>query len=129
MIKVTPKCKESLFGCCKDNYSPSKGFNYEGCPEYCDCDPYGAYSDLCDDSGQCLCKPGVTGKRCNVCKPHFWGFEKSVYFTGCKRKFGLLKSYVFSFTHCYFPPIFKIRKINDSTRFFTLTCKFKRSEC
>ncbi|XP_075241307.1 agrin-like isoform X2 [Convolutriloba macropyga] len=85
MLKISPPCSERATGCCKDNYSPAKGYNYEGCPEYCDCDPYGSYSDLCDDKGQCLCKPGVGGSRCDSCLANYWGFEKSVYFGGCRK--------------------------------------------
>ncbi|XP_072886990.1 laminin subunit beta-3-like [Hemitrygon akajei] len=48
------------------------------CPDYyyrlgtecmrCDCDRHGSESFVCDRStGQCLCQPGITGRRCNEC--------------------------------------------------------------
>ena len=37
----------------------------EGC-KYCDCDPGGALSNDCDHAtGQCQCRPHVTGRRCD----------------------------------------------------------------
>ncbi|XP_067913691.1 laminin subunit beta-3 [Heterodontus francisci] len=53
--------------------------NMQKCPDYyyslgtecvrCDCDPSGTEAGGCDKStGQCLCRAGFTGRRCNECK-------------------------------------------------------------
>ena len=47
----------------------------EGC-KACDCDPGGAYDNNCDvTTGQCKCRPHVTGRRCDTPEPsHFAPF-------------------------------------------------------
>jgi len=61
------------------------------CTTECACDrvgtvhPHGDAANRgplpCDlDSGRCLCKPGVGGRRCDRCLPGFWGFGSA----GCK---------------------------------------------
>ena len=53
----------------------------------CACDLVGTVDPgtgvlLCDrHSGQCQCKPGVTGRKCDQCLPNHWGFSRD----GCKR--------------------------------------------
>ncbi|XP_058846993.1 LOW QUALITY PROTEIN: laminin subunit alpha-5-like [Acipenser ruthenus] len=47
----------------------------------CNCSPCGTAS--CDPrTGQCQCKPGVTGARCDRCKDGFYGYDSC---TGCQR--------------------------------------------
>ena len=41
----------------------------------CDCDPVGSRGTLCDTSGQCSCKRGVSGLKCESCLPGFFGLE------------------------------------------------------
>ena len=52
-----------------------------GCSRGCDCDPTGSEPntiDLCAGvGGQCRCKPGVTGRRCDRCSPGGYGFGTS----------------------------------------------------
>ncbi|BHF70543.1 laminin subunit [Sparganum proliferum] len=59
-----------------------------GC-QPCHCDPLGTLAvsgtqqiGACDqETGQCTCKSGVTGLRCDKCRPGFFGFESG---KGCK---------------------------------------------
>ncbi len=54
-----------------------------GC-ETCKCDPMGAYNISCSvNTGQCFCKPGVTGQHCDRCLPNHYGFSSE----GCSRMF------------------------------------------
>lgn len=48
----------------------------------CNCDLTGAVNPMTCDSygGQCVCKPGVMGRRCNECKPGFFNFTQN----GCQ---------------------------------------------
>ena len=46
-----------------------------GC-ETCKCNPMGAYNISCSvNTGQCFCKPGVTGQHCDRCLPNHYGFS------------------------------------------------------
>lgn len=52
----------------------------QGC-EACNCDPVGSLNTSCDViTGQCKCRPGVTGQRCDVCEAYHYGFS----YEGCK---------------------------------------------
>lgn len=58
-------------------------------PGTCQCNPYGSYKGTCDpSSGQCSCKPGVGGQKCDRCEPGFWNFRGIVTenMSGCTRK-------------------------------------------
>ncbi|KIH63236.1 laminin EGF-like protein [Ancylostoma duodenale] len=47
----------------------------------CECDPVGSDGEACDlHSGQCVCKPGVTGLKCDQCQPNHYGLSVE----GCK---------------------------------------------
>lgn len=47
----------------------------------CQCNPQGSLSSECNPhGGQCLCKPGVVGRRCDLCAPGYYGFGP----TGCQ---------------------------------------------
>ena len=47
----------------------------------CNCDLEGSYNRTCDPiTGQCQCRLGVTGQRCDACEPYQYGFSRE----GCK---------------------------------------------
>ncbi|BFZ20658.1 hypothetical protein BsWGS_23697 [Bradybaena similaris] len=46
----------------------------------CGCNQVGSISLQCDGSGQCPCKPGVTGQRCDRCLPNYFDFSD----VGCR---------------------------------------------
>lgn len=59
----------------------------------CQCNVYGSYKGTCDPAtGQCSCKPGVGGQKCDRCEPGFWNFRGIVTenMSGCTRKETLL---------------------------------------
>ena len=54
-------------------------FLFLGC-EACRCDHVGSFNTSCEETtGQCYCRPGVTGKLCNECMKNHWGFT----YQGC----------------------------------------------
>lgn len=58
-------------------------------PGTCQCNPYGSYGGSCDPgTGQCSCKPGVGGLKCDRCEPGFWNFRGIVTDgrSGCTRE-------------------------------------------
>ena len=72
--------KSSVSCYCKEGYTGplcdrcAKGFfgypqNKDGFCESCDCNVEGIVSDECDElTGQCNCRQGVTGRRCDKCE-------------------------------------------------------------
>uniref|UniRef100_A0A8C3R903 Agrin n=1 Tax=Cyanoderma ruficeps TaxID=181631 RepID=A0A8C3R903_9PASS len=69
-------CSQTVYGCCPDNVTLALGVGAAGCPSTCQCNPYGSYGGSCDPgSGQCSCKPGVGGLKCDRCEPGFWDFR------------------------------------------------------
>ena len=44
------------------------------------CSDTGSEDLQCDDQGQCQCKPGVTGQRCDRCEDNYYDFSIS----GCR---------------------------------------------
>lgn len=76
-------CKTNVIGLrcdtCRPNTTSLSADNPDGC-EGCSCNSIGAVSSVCDTAtGQCTCKPGVTGVRCDQCMPGFTGLSS----TGC----------------------------------------------
>jgi len=58
----------------------------------CRCNTLGSVGATCDPAtGQCRCKHGVGGMRCDRCEPSFWGIQKIALTPdngrGCIRKF------------------------------------------
>ncbi|NXI51249.1 LAMC2 protein, partial [Chloroceryle aenea] len=64
---------------CKDGFFRQRD---EDCCLPCRCHPQGSLSPQCDSDGQCSCKAGVMGKKCDQCQP---GFE-SLSEAGCQRR-------------------------------------------
>ncbi|NXW62148.1 LAMC2 protein, partial [Eurystomus gularis] len=63
---------------CKEGFFRQRD---EDCCLPCRCHTQGSLSMQCDSYGQCSCKPGVMGKKCDQCQP---GFE-SLSEAGCQR--------------------------------------------
>ena len=82
------KCSDSWHGCCPDGKTAARGPNGAGCPSLCNCNRLGSVSDTCNpETGQCECKPGVGGLKCDRCMPGYWGLPKiSEGHPGCIRK-------------------------------------------
>ncbi|XP_041975389.1 agrin-like isoform X3 [Aricia agestis] len=77
-------CQESWYGCCADGVTAAKGPGGGGCPSQCGCHRLGASSELCDEAGQCSCRPGVGGLKCDRCEPGYWGLPRiGTGHTGC----------------------------------------------
>ncbi|XP_049877117.1 agrin-like [Pectinophora gossypiella] len=80
-------CSEGPYGCCSDGSTAATGPNEEGCPitsSTCGCNRLGSVSDRCDESGQCVCRPGVGGEKCDRCEPGYWGLPRiGTGHTGC----------------------------------------------
>ncbi|XP_053280013.1 agrin isoform X2 [Pleuronectes platessa] len=76
VLKAAQHCSLSVYGCCSDNMTAASGVGLAGCPSTCQCNPYGSYKGTCDPAtGQCSCKPGVGGQKCDRCEPGFWNFR------------------------------------------------------
>lgn len=85
------KCADSWHGCCPDGKTAALGPDGAGCPSLCGCNRLGSVSDTCNpETGQCECKPGVGGLKCDRCMPGYWGLPKiSEGHQGCIRKIGI----------------------------------------
>ncbi|XP_047434809.1 netrin-1 [Mugil cephalus] len=75
---VCQKCRHHTAGrhCqyCQNGYTRdhSKPINHRKACQPCQCHPLGAVGGWCNQtSGQCLCRDGVTGLRCNRCAPGY----------------------------------------------------------
>ncbi|XP_025268706.1 agrin isoform X5 [Camponotus floridanus] len=71
------KCADSWHGCCPDGKTAALGPDGAGCPSLCNCNRLGSVSDTCNpETGQCECRPGVGGLKCDRCMPGYWGLPK-----------------------------------------------------
>ncbi|TRY59547.1 hypothetical protein DNTS_012239 [Danionella cerebrum] len=65
-------CRENTAGphCerCRENHFRS---SLNQTCQSCDCDVMGSVSLQCDSEGVCSCSPGVSGVKCDICKPGF----------------------------------------------------------
>uniref|UniRef100_UPI0040386C35 agrin-like n=1 Tax=Callospermophilus lateralis TaxID=76772 RepID=UPI0040386C35 len=69
-------CAQTPYGCCQDNVTAARGVGLAGCPSTCQCNPHGSYRGTCDPAtGQCSCRPGVGGLKCDRCELGFWNFR------------------------------------------------------
>jgi len=80
-------------GRCTNCQKNTAGIHCERCKEYhyretrnevckpCNCNQVGSLSLSCNNQGRCACKPGITGDKCDNCKPGYYGFSSS----GCRR--------------------------------------------
>lgn len=77
LLPVSPQhCAQTPYGCCQDNVTAARGVGLAGCPGACQCNAHGSYSSTCDPvTGQCSCRPGVGGLKCDRCEPGFWNFR------------------------------------------------------
>ncbi|XP_063395250.1 agrin-like [Cydia fagiglandana] len=69
-------CQESWHGCCADGVTAARGPGGSGCPSQCGCHRLGSVSEQCGDAGQCDCRPGVGGLKCDRCEPGYWGLPR-----------------------------------------------------
>ncbi|KAH9637667.1 hypothetical protein HF086_009335 [Spodoptera exigua] len=77
-------CQESWHGCCADGVTPARGPGGAGCPAVCGCHRLGSVNEQCDEEGQCACRPGVGGQKCDRCEPGYWGLPRiGTGHTGC----------------------------------------------
>ena len=66
----------------------------------CQCNPHGSTTWQCNDNGDCNCKEGFTGPKCDTCKPLISGYKcdecyHNYYnYPSCQ---GLSKEYVICF--------------------------------
>uniref|UniRef100_A0A674HD56 Laminin EGF-like domain-containing protein n=1 Tax=Taeniopygia guttata TaxID=59729 RepID=A0A674HD56_TAEGU len=63
------RCRDSFYRLASD----------QGCLP-CSCNPVGSLSTQCDSYGQCSCKPGVMGDKCDRCQPGFHSLSEA----GCR---------------------------------------------
>ncbi|KAM4651283.1 agrin isoform 2-T2 [Discoglossus pictus] len=95
---LVPHCSNTVYGCCPDNITAALGVGQAGCPSSCQCNQYGSYGGSCDPAtGQCSCKPGVGGLKCDRCEPGFWNFR------------GIVTDKKSGCTPCYCDPVGAVR--------------------
>ncbi|XP_022105755.1 laminin subunit gamma-1-like [Acanthaster planci] len=61
-----PNCER-----CRDNYFQTSS---DAVCQPCNCDPVGSLNLQCNSQGQCSCKIGVGGDKCNQCLPNYYDF-------------------------------------------------------
>lgn len=75
-VSVVTSCDVTEYGCCPDGVTAALGRHHAGCPSKCRCNSLGSLASTCDaETGQCRCKRGVGGLRCDRCEPSYWGLQ------------------------------------------------------
>ncbi|XP_065836275.1 laminin subunit gamma-1-like [Oscarella lobularis] len=72
-INGTCECKVGLVSPCRVCAEGFFNKTNDGC-QLCMCDSMGSFNESCDEIGQCACKDGVTGLKCDQCLPFHFGF-------------------------------------------------------
>uniref|UniRef100_A0A673MDS4 Netrin-1-like n=1 Tax=Sinocyclocheilus rhinocerous TaxID=307959 RepID=A0A673MDS4_9TELE len=110
------KCRHHTMGrhCqfCQNGYTRdhSKPLSHRKACQPCKCHPMGAVGRWCNQStGQCLCREGVTGQRCNRCAPGYKQGHSPL--RPCIRKYHTLREECLS----YCPPSQARVKMNLET--------------
>ena len=69
------KCDECLPNVIGDNCDTCQEtfFNFPLCQEDCQCNPDGSTGLDCDNNGNCFCKEGYQGMKCDECQPNYIG--------------------------------------------------------
>ena len=53
--------------------------NYKNIFSDCNCNQAGSENDVCDgNTGECSCKTGFTGNKCDKCYPGYFGFPNCI---------------------------------------------------
>ena len=87
----------------------------------CGCNVTGSQDNVCAKyEGQCKCKPGVTGRKCDACLPGYFNFTSN----GCTGELCNADSYVFS---AYFRRLASYRHF--SSFHTTWSFSFKKKKC
>ncbi|CAF3482923.1 unnamed protein product [Rotaria sordida] len=73
----------------------------------CGCDPIGSEDIQCATNGQCRCKPGVVGDKCDQCAPYHYNFGLN----GCTYSL----SHLYSRCSCYEPGSLQPLQCNAKT--------------
>lgn len=77
--RTCERCEHGFFNfptcSCKYSFQPTKdSFSLIRNFLDCNCDPRGTIPEVCEkETGQCICKPGYGGPRCDQCQPGYYG--------------------------------------------------------
>ena len=64
------------------DYNKAKPIEFKTSSSTCNCDPVGSINQQCSDyTGNCACKYGFTGQKCDECMGNMWGDPK---IAGCQ---------------------------------------------
>ncbi|XP_054277134.1 laminin subunit alpha [Macrosteles quadrilineatus] len=84
LCQCKPRVTGRICDTCRPLYYNLQPYNPEGCEE-CDCHVAGVVGNIAEcnpKSGQCVCKPAVSGQRCDTCAPGTYDLRQDNIF-GC----------------------------------------------